>query len=51
MLEIAEEIKAIRGPGGKMSTVDKSLRQTKERLLFLCGETQMTQVKKLSVPR
>ena len=25
-----------------MSTVDRSLRATKDRLLFLCGETQMT---------
>ena len=40
--EIAEEMKEIRGPGGKMATVDKDVRATKDRLLFLCGETQMT---------
>ena len=32
----------MRGPGGRLSTVDRSLRATKDRLLFLCGETQMT---------
>lgn len=41
LMALSEEIKAIRAPGGRMAQIEKELRHTKDRLLFLCGETQM----------
>ena len=43
LVKLSSEIEAIRKPGGEMTRIDKSLRATKERLLFLASESQMTQ--------
>ena len=43
LMELSAKLQAIRKPGGEMSQLEKQLRATKERLLFLASESQMQQ--------
>ena len=44
LMDLSQNIQAIRKPGGEMSQIEKQLRATKERLLFLAAESPMMQM-------